>query len=63
MHKQGDYWVDATGGKTPDAFLIEVGDTAGGVPGYVSSLPQKLTDAPVKERPGKGLPRLWQPTN
>jgi hypothetical protein len=63
MHQQGDHWQGVTGGKTPDAFMIEVGDTAQGVPGYLTSLPQKLTDAPVKERPGRGLPRLWAPTN
>jgi hypothetical protein len=63
MHKVGDLWQGVTGGKTPDAFMIEVGDIAQGVPGYLTSLPQKLTDAPVKERPGQGLPRLWAPTN
>ena len=49
-------------GKTADAFMIEVGDTAQGVPGYVSSTPQKLTDAPVEERRSRGsLPRYWEP--
>jgi len=63
MHKVGDYYETAVHGKTPDAFLVEVGDIAGGIPGYVSSLPQKLTDAPVRPRPGQGLPRLWRPSD
>lgn len=47
-------------GKKPDAFLVEVGDTALGFPGYVSSLPRKLTEAPVEERVSRGpYPRLW----
>jgi hypothetical protein len=38
-----------------------VGDIAQGIPGYVSSLPQKLTEAPVVERKSRGsLPRLWE---
>lgn len=46
----------------PDAFRVEVGDTALGFPGYVSSLPQKLTDALVLERVSRGpYPKLWSP--
>ena len=46
----------------PDAFLVEVGDIAMGIPGYVSSTPRKLTDALVVERRSRGsLPRLWAP--
>jgi hypothetical protein len=61
MDKVGDHYEAVLGGKIPDAFLIEVGDTALGYPGYVSSLPQKLTDAPVEERKSRGsLPRLWE---
>ncbi|MBN2451213.1 MAG: hypothetical protein JXR77_12535, partial [Lentisphaeria bacterium] len=49
-------------GKVPDAFFVEVGDIARGIPGYVSSLPVKLTDAPVVERRSRGSrPRLWEP--
>ena len=59
--KDGRYEVTLKG-KTPDAFMIEVGDIALGIPGYVSSLPQKLTDAPVIERHSRGSrPRLWEP--
>jgi hypothetical protein len=62
MRKVGDYYEGVLPGKLPDAFLVEVGDIAQGVPGYVSSLPQKLTDAPVKERVSRGsYPRLWAP--
>jgi hypothetical protein len=62
MRKVGDHYEAALHGKIPDAFMIEVGDTAMGYPGYVSSTPQKLTDAPLVERRSRGsLPRLWEP--
>jgi hypothetical protein len=62
MDKAGDRWEAVLPGKMPDAFLVEVGDIALGCPGYVSSLPQKLSDAPVVERRSRGSrPRLWEP--
>ncbi len=61
MEKKGDSYEALLYGKIADAFMIEVGDIALGNPGYVSSLPQKLTDAPVVERVSRGsLPRLWE---
>ncbi|MCU0914976.1 MAG: hypothetical protein MUC88_10485 [Planctomycetes bacterium] len=63
MHKVGDHYEAVLPGKTPDAFMIEVGDIAQGFPGYVSSTPQKLTDAPVVERKSRGSrPRRWEPS-
>lgn len=63
MHKVGDDYEAVLPGKMPDAFMIEVGDIAMGFPGYVSSTPVKLTDAPVIERQSRGsLPRLWKPS-
>jgi len=62
MRKVDDHYEAVLAGKIPDAFMIEVGDIAQGIPGYVSSLPYKLTDAPVIERRSRGsLPRLWEP--
>lgn len=62
MRKVGDRYEAVLPGKIPDAFMVEVGDVAMGIPGYVSSLPQKLTDAPVIERRSRGSrPRLWEP--
>ncbi len=62
MHKTDDHYEATLYGKIPDAFMIEVGDIAQGIPGYVSSVPHKLTDAPVVERRSRGsLPRLWEP--
>jgi hypothetical protein len=62
MRKVGDHWEGVLPGKMPDAFLVEVGDIAQGFPGYVSSVPQKLTDAPLVERVSRGsYPRLWSP--
>ncbi|MBN2024741.1 MAG: hypothetical protein JW809_18325 [Pirellulales bacterium] len=50
MFDRGDHYETGVPGAMPDAFMIEVFDVAQGVPGYVTSLPQKLTDAPVVER-------------
>jgi hypothetical protein len=61
--KEDGRWQGATFGKTPDAYMIEVGDISHGVAGYVSSLPQKLTPITPKKRPGRGMPKLWQPTD
>ncbi|MGD9126413.1 MAG: PhoPQ-activated protein PqaA family protein [Planctomycetia bacterium] len=63
MFPRGDgYYERSFAGGTVDAFLIEVGDISQGVPGYVSSVPHKLTDAPVKPRRSRGSrPRLWDP--
>jgi len=62
MRKVDDHYEGVLPGKVPDAFLVEVGDIAQGYPGYVSSTPQKLTDAPVVERVSRGSrPRLWEP--
>ena len=64
MHRVGDYYEAVLWGKIPDAFMIEVGDIAMGFPGYVSSTPRKLTDAPLKERRSRGSrPRLWALSN
>lgn len=49
-------------GKTPDAWFVEVKDTAMGFPGYVSSLPRDITGKPTKERVSRGWrPRAWEP--
>jgi len=62
MKPVGDHYEGVLHGKLPDAFLIEVGDIAQGIPSYVSSVPHKLTDAPVVERVSRGsFPRLWSP--
>lgn len=47
-------------GRTPDAWLVEVHDTALGFRGYVSSLPQDITGKPVERRNGRGMPRDWE---
>jgi hypothetical protein len=60
MRPVGDYYEGFLPGKKPDAFMVEVGDTALGFPGYISSLPQKLTDTPVLERVSRGpFPKQW----
>ncbi len=50
MTDRGDYYETSVPGRKADAYMIEVGDIAMGFPGYVTSLPIKLNDAPVKDR-------------
>lgn len=50
MAKRGDHYETSVPGDLPDAYLIEVADIAQGIPGYVTSLPQKVSDAPVADR-------------
>ena len=62
MRRVGDHYEAVLGGKIPDGFMVEVGDIARGIPGYVTSAPCKLTDAPLVERVSRGsIPRLWEP--
>ncbi len=50
MAPRDGYYETSVGGKKVDAFMIEVADTAMGFPGYVTSLPIKVTDAEVQDR-------------
>ncbi len=50
MTDRGDYYETSVPGRKADAYMIEVGDIAMGYPGYVTSLPIKLTDEPVQDR-------------
>jgi hypothetical protein len=60
--KEGNTYEGYRDGKIPDAWFVEVKDTSGGIPGYVSSLPRDLTGKPTKERVSHGWrPRAWEP--
>jgi hypothetical protein len=49
-------------GRLPDAWLVEVKDTAGGFAGYLTSLPQDITGLPTAVRTSRGSrSRLWSP--
>jgi hypothetical protein len=63
MVPQGDgTWAGYVTGKLPDAWLVEVKDTARGFPGYVSSLPQDITHLPRARRDSHGSrSRNWAP--
>ncbi|MBN1590139.1 MAG: hypothetical protein JW888_11535 [Pirellulales bacterium] len=55
-------WAGYVKGKLPDAWLVEVKDTAGGYPGYVTSLPQDITGKETKNRHSRGSrSRNWEP--
>jgi len=47
-------WEGYVKGKLPDAYMIEVKDTAMGYPGYVSTLLQDITHKEVKRRHSRG---------
>lgn len=62
MRQKGDTYEAFVSGKLPDAWLVEVKDTASGFVGYVSSLPQDITQKPTKERYSRGWKsRQWEP--
>jgi pimeloyl-ACP methyl ester carboxylesterase len=62
VHKKSDTLYEAhVMGKLPDAWMVEVKDSALGVPGYVSSMPQDITHQETKWRPSRGQrSRLWE---
>ncbi len=63
MVKQTDgFYQGFVKGKLPDAWLVEVKDTADGFPGYVSSLPQDITGKRVETKKSHGSrSRHWAP--
>lgn len=62
LRKNGDVYETFVPGKLPDAWLVEVKDTAHGFPGYLSSLPQDITRLPTKTRYSRGWrSRNWEP--
>ncbi len=62
LSKKGDGYETFVPGKLPDAWIVEVKDTANGFPGYVSSLPQDITHLPTEERYSRGWrSRNWEP--
>jgi hypothetical protein len=55
-------WAGYVKGKLPDAWMVEVKDTAGGFAGYVTSLPQNLTGKETRRRESHGSrSRNWAP--
>ncbi len=62
MHREGDFYEAFVSGKLPDAWFVEVKDTAEGFAGYLSSLPQDITGKPTMERYSRGWrSRNWEP--
>lgn len=63
MIKQNDgYYEGYVKGKIPDAWLVEIKDTAGGHPGYLSSLPRDITGKKTEtKRSGGSRSRHWTP--
>ena len=55
MVSKGDgVWEGYVKGKLPDAWMVEVKDTAMGYPGYVSTLLQDITHKEIKRRTSRG---------
>jgi hypothetical protein len=63
MVPKGDgYYEGYVKGKLPDAWLVEVKDTAMGFPSYLSSLPQDITGKRTETRVSRGSrSRQWEP--
>ena len=54
--------MQAVTGKLPDAWMVEVKDSANGFTGYISSLPQDITHKQTKNRYSRGWrSRHWEP--
>lgn len=61
-HKEGNVYECHVNGILPDAWLVEVKDTANGYQGYISSLPMDITHRSTKERTHLGPGgRNWRP--
>ncbi len=62
VKKEDGFYEGYVKGKLPDAWLVELKDTAQGFPGYLSSLPQDITGKQTATRNSRGSrSRLWQP--
>jgi hypothetical protein len=63
MVKKGeDFYEGYVKGKLPDAWLVEVKDTAQGYPGYLTSLPQDVTGKKTATKTSRGSrSRHWEP--
>jgi hypothetical protein len=62
MQKKGEIYEAFVTGKLPDAWLVEVKDSANGFTGYISSLPQDITRKQTKQRYSRGWKsRHWEP--
>jgi len=58
----GGVYEGYVSGKLPDAWLVEVKDTALGAAGYLTSLPQDITGLPTATRTSRGSrSRQWEP--
>jgi len=59
---EGNIFEGHVNGILPDAWLVEVKDTAQGFQGYISSLPKDITNKPTEERTHAGPGgRNWKP--
>jgi pimeloyl-ACP methyl ester carboxylesterase len=62
VRNSADVYEGYVKGKLPDAWLVEVKDTALGFPGYVSSLPQDITGKATETKRSRGSrSRHWEP--
>lgn len=62
VKKKDDVYEGYVKGKLPDAWLVEVKDTASGFPSYLSSLPQDITGKKTETKRSRGSrSRHWEP--
>ena len=62
VRRNGDVYEGYVSGRRPDAWLVEVKDTALGFPAYLTSLPQDITGKKTETRLSRGSrSRQWEP--
>lgn len=62
VKKEDGFYEGYVKGKIPDTWLVEIKDTAGGFPGYLTSLPQDITGKETATRTSRGSrSRHWEP--
>ena len=62
LPREDGFYEGFVRGRLPDAWLVEVKDTAMGFPGYVTSLPQDITGKAAERRTSHGSrSRHWAP--
>ncbi|MEN6560002.1 MAG: hypothetical protein ABFD52_04425 [Acidobacteriota bacterium] len=62
VRTDGDFYEGYVSGRRPDAWLVEIKDTAQGFPSYLSSLPQDITGKKAETRVSRGSrSRQWEP--
>jgi hypothetical protein len=61
LKRENGYYETSVPGAKPDAYMIEVTDMAQGFKGYVTSLPQRISNVPILQPNGHTPPWMGYP--